>query len=60
MSVAMSRAVFEKRAKNIAEMAQIAAAANQNEQLTRKRVEMCESILHRGLWGRLMWLLAGR
>ena len=56
----MSRAVFEKKAKTIADAAQIAAAANQNEQLTRKRVEMCEAILHRGFLGRLVWLFTGR
>jgi len=56
----LSRAAFEIKAKNIADAAQIAAAANQNEQLTRKRVEMCEAILHRGFWGRIVWLFTGR
>lgn len=38
----------------------MAKAANQNEQVTRFRVEAVEEVIRRGFWGRLCWLMLGR
>ena len=38
----------------------MAKAANQNEQVTRLRVEAVEEVVRRGFWGRLRWLVLGR
>lgn len=60
MSLSMSRAVFEQRAKKQDETRQLAQAANTNEQITRHRVEQIEGVLRRGFLGRLKWLFLGR
>ena len=39
---------------------QNAEIAIQNELLTRSRVDANESLLSRGFWGRLRWLLTGK
>ena len=46
--------------RTMQEYQSMAKAANQNEQLTRQRVEAVEEVIRRGFWGRLRWLLWGR
>ena len=60
MSLAMSRAVFEEKAKKSEETRRAVVDALRNEQITRERVRRLEELLSRGLWGRLNWLITGR
>ena len=60
MSLAMSRAVFEDKAKKHEETRQAVVSALRNEQITRMRVETLEALLVRSFWGRMKWLLLGK
>ncbi len=46
--------------ETVAAQGKMAAAALQNEALTRGRVKRLEDLLERGFWGRLKWLFLGR
>ena len=59
MSLAMSRAEFERRANAAEETRKAVQSALTNEMITRKRVELLESLVARSFWGRLRWLLTG-
>ena len=60
MPNSMSSAAFAKWRKDREDTHNLAIVVNNNEQLTRKRVEYLEGIVGRGFWGRLKWLLLGR
>jgi hypothetical protein len=57
---AMSRSVFEKKAKEHAVTRDAVRAAITNELLTRHRVEILEGVIGRSFLGRLRWILTGR
>jgi len=54
------RSLHHRYAEVESEVRKMAEAAIQNEQVTRKRVELLEAILYRPWRGKLKWLLLGK